>query len=307
MKNLLALCLILGAKCDHLVAVWSPGVCVCVSIRVCILRARCNQYLLGFVRVVSLSYFVTCLPNKYFFSLIRYKIFPQRIPVEESEKMYYFGIVPEFALPGLNGSSISETPHKVCALWSIRGYQSYQPTRRMPSAAACQFLLWEFYHDNSEAALGPFQASLISFPSLLLSEFSYIWLCITMAADPGPGVWLRHHPVHFSPEWVIMSPPLQRYGAENRLTFLLRIPLGRRSVIISQNPPFILQQTSTKVRKGSKCWDPVKWRETAAPANSFCTQGLKKFKKRIQRNWDKPLVSKTINIYFRQLKKHLSL
>lgn len=30
MKNLLALCLILGAKCDHLVAVWSPELCALV-------------------------------------------------------------------------------------------------------------------------------------------------------------------------------------------------------------------------------------------------------------------------------------
>lgn len=50
-------------------------------------------------------------------------------------------------------------------------------------------------------------------------------------------------------EWVIMSPTLRCYGAENRLTFLLKISLGTTSVIISQNAPFILQQTWTKNKK----------------------------------------------------------
>ena len=50
-------------------------------------------------------------------------------------------------------------------------------------------------------------------------------------------------------EWVIMSPTLRCYGAGNRLTFLLKISLGTTSVIISQNAPFIPQQTWTKNKK----------------------------------------------------------
>lgn len=133
----------------------------------------------------------------------------------------------------------------------------------MQEPIACQLLLWEFYHDNSEVASGLFQAFLISFPSLLLSGFSYIWPCITMAADTGPYVWLRHHPAHFSSQWVIMSPTLHCNSAENRLTFLLKISLGRTSVIISQNAPFILWQNMFQNKKKSQeCWELTKWIKT---------------------------------------------
>lgn len=62
-----------------------------------------------------------------------------------------------------------------------------------------------------------------------------------------------------------MSPTLRRYGAENRLTFLLKISLGKTSVIISQSASFIRQQTCPKIRKSQECWDSAKWIKTAPP------------------------------------------
>lgn len=71
---------------------------------------------LGFVRVASLLYFVTCLLNKKNIFSEDTEDFPKEILRRIVRKMYYFGIVPEFALLGLDVSSILKALHKNCAL-----------------------------------------------------------------------------------------------------------------------------------------------------------------------------------------------